>query len=81
MTQQTDEPRFSDYPLYVADVAKMLNFHPQYVRYLAKAGKIPGVKICGQWRFSESELKEHLISFENSPAAKLKKSPAGEEVA
>jgi len=72
MTSNSDEPRFSDYPLYVPDVAKLLRFHPQYVRFLAKKGKIPGVKICGQWRFSETELRQHLISFENSPATHIK---------
>lgn len=72
MTQESAEPRFSDYPLYVRDVAKLLSFHEQYVRFLVKKGRIPGVKICGQWRFSESELREHLISFENSPATKVK---------
>lgn len=74
MAQESAEPRFSDYPLYVADVAKLLNFHSQYVRFLAKKGKIPAVKIMGQWRFSETELREHLISFENSPATKIKQS-------
>lgn len=74
----SSEPRFEDYPLYVADVAKMLNFHPQYVRFLAKKGKIPGVKICGQWRFSEAELQQHLISYENSPVTHVKREEPGE---
>ena len=68
----TQSPNFSDYPLRVSDVAEMLGFHIQYVRFLAKKGRIPGVKVCGSWRFSESELKEHLISFENSPVAHIK---------
>lgn len=67
-----NNPRFQDYPLYVADVAKLLDFHPQYVRYMAKKGAIPAVKIGGQWRFSEKELRESLISSENSPRVKLK---------
>lgn len=70
MSQHHDShaPEFSDYPLRVSDVAKLLSFHPQYVRWLAKQGRIPGVKICGSWRFSKQELQEHLISYENSPA-------------
>lgn len=75
MTSSSDEPRFQDYPLFVRDVSKLLGYHPQYVRYLAKKGSIPGVKICGQWRFSEAELRAHLISFENSPAVKVKGNP------
>lgn len=76
MTPSSDIPRFQDYPLFVRDVSKLLGYHPQYVRYLAKKGTIPGVKICGQWRFSEAELQEHLIAFENSPATKIK--PSGD---
>ena len=65
-------PSFEDYPLRINDVAKLLGFHAQYCRWLAKQGKIPGVKVCGSWRFSKTELQEHLISFENSPAAAIK---------
>ena len=72
MSQFSDEPRFQDYPLKVGDVAKLIGYHPQYVRFLAKQGKIPCVKIAGRWRFSESELKAHLFSFENSPVIHAK---------
>lgn len=67
-----NEPKFEDYPLRIKDVAALLGHHVQYVRFLAKKGRIPGVKILGSWRFSESELREHLISFENSPVTHIK---------
>lgn len=73
-------PEFSDYPLRVRDVAGMLSFHPQYVRWLAKHGKIPGVKVCGSWRFSKKELQEHLISYENSPATAQIKTEGTEDL-
>jgi hypothetical protein len=36
----------------LAEVAKMLRMHPVQVRKLAQAGKIPGVKVEGEWQFN-----------------------------
>ena len=62
-----DEKTLSDYPLSTADVAKMLGYHPQYVRELASKGKIPGIKVLKLWRFNEIEISKHFgIGIEES---------------
>ncbi len=49
-----------DYNLEVADVAEMLGYHPQYIRILAKNGKIPALKRFHKWLFVEQEIIEFL---------------------
>lgn len=38
------------------EIAEYLRIHPYTVRRLARAGKLPGFKIGGQWRFNRKEL-------------------------
>ena len=40
----------------VEELAKYLRIHPYTVRRLARAGKLPGFKIGGQWRFKKEEI-------------------------
>lgn len=40
------------------EIAKYLRVHPYTVKRLARAGKIPGFKIGGQWRFDVKEIEE-----------------------
>ena len=47
---------FQDYNLRVPQVAKLLGYHEQYVRYLAVHGKIPALKRGRLWLFSETEI-------------------------
>jgi excisionase family DNA binding protein len=37
----------------LAEVASMLRMHPIQVRKLVQTGKIPGVKVEGEWRFNK----------------------------
>ena len=49
------------------ELAEKLRIHPHTVRRLARAGKLPGFKIGGQWRFEQKqmdELKKRSISLQ-----------------
>lgn len=48
------------YNLTCDDIARKLGYHPQYVRYLASHGKLPGIKRIRQWLFNEQEVLEFL---------------------
>lgn len=50
--------KFQDYNLRVPDVARLLGYHEQYVRFLAVHDKIPAIKRGRLWLFSESEIME-----------------------
>jgi len=40
------------------EIASYLRVHPYTVKRLARAGKIPGFKVGGQWRFDVKEIEE-----------------------
>jgi excisionase family DNA binding protein len=43
--------------IYTAEeIAKYLRVHPYTVKRLARANKIPGFKVGGQWRFRKDEI-------------------------
>ena len=42
--------------LTAEEVAEYLRIHPYTLRRLARAGKLPGFKIGGQWRFRKDEI-------------------------
>lgn len=44
--------------LTAQEVAKYLRVHPYTVKRLARAGKLPGFKVGGQWRFDKKELEK-----------------------
>ena len=42
--------------LTAEEVAEYLRIHPYTLRRLARAGKLPGFKIGGQWRFNKVDI-------------------------
>ena len=42
--------------LTAEEVAKYLRIHPYTAKRLARAGKLPGFKIGGQWRFRKDQI-------------------------
>ncbi len=42
------------------EASKLLRVHPQTVKALARAGRIPGKKIGRAWRFSKKALLDYL---------------------
>lgn len=49
-----------DEVLDIEQVADLLGFHPEYVRRMARAGKVPAVKIGRRWRFVRGQLIDWL---------------------
>ena len=52
------------------EVAGYLRLHNSTIYRLARAGVIPGVKIGGQWRFSQERVDEWLAEQEAASAAR-----------
>lgn len=46
--------------LTVKQAAEISGYHPEYLRYLIKAGKIDAQKFATVWQVSRSSLKEFL---------------------
>jgi len=44
--------------LTIAEVSDLLGFHMVTLRNWARAGRLPGMLIAGQWRFDPAELAE-----------------------
>ena len=44
--------------LRVDEVAEVLQLHTYTVRRLSREGKVPGVKIGGQWRYYKDKIEE-----------------------
>lgn len=42
------------------DVAKILNYHPEYVRELVRKGKLESVNKSGHYRFTDKEIEDFL---------------------
>ena len=42
--------------LTIADVSELLGFHQVTLRDWARAGRLPALRIAGQWRFDPVEL-------------------------
>jgi excisionase family DNA binding protein len=42
--------------LTIAQVSELLGFHEVTLRNWVRAGKLPAVRIAGQWRFDPAEL-------------------------
>ena len=47
-----------EYNLTAEDVAKIYNYNIQYVRDLARYGKLPALKRGRKWLFSKEELQD-----------------------
>jgi excisionase family DNA binding protein len=50
------------------EVARYLRLHTSTIYRLARAGVIPGVKVGGQWRFSQRRVDEWLAKREVNSA-------------
>ncbi|BAM06236.1 helix-turn-helix domain-containing protein [Leptospirillum ferrooxidans] len=57
--------------LTLPQAAEFLQFHPDWVRREAKAGRIPGRKIGREWRF----MKEDLVVFIRSGYPEFRQAP------
>ena len=55
-----------DYTLTSDGAAELLGYHVQYVRILARGGRLPAIKRYRQWYFNEKEIMEHLREMTNS---------------
>ena len=44
--------------LTAEEVAKYLRIHPYTLKRLARAGKLPGFMIGGQWRFRKDKIEQ-----------------------
>jgi len=42
------------------EAAAFLGYHPEYVRRLARQGKIPAVRVRREWRFYLTALQEWI---------------------
>ena len=49
-----------DYRLSATDAADLLGKCLQYVRILARTGRIPAVKVCGQWKFCKQQILDQV---------------------
>lgn len=49
-----------DFTLCVGDLAKIFGVHNSTIMKLASSGKIPGVKIVGQWRFRRVDIEDFV---------------------
>ncbi|NLO07405.1 MAG: helix-turn-helix domain-containing protein [candidate division WS1 bacterium] len=49
-----------DEVMNVEEVADLLGFHPEYVREMARTGRIPGVKVGRKWRFVREQVIDWL---------------------
>jgi excisionase family DNA binding protein len=65
--------------LYTLDeLADEMRVRREWLRQQAHAGVIPGRKIAGHWRFTESDIEAALETFAR-PATKAPVSPAAEK--
>lgn len=46
------------------EVAEWLGTHPESVRRAARAGRLPGKKFAGAWRFKQSEVEKTVFGNE-----------------
>jgi excisionase family DNA binding protein len=42
--------------LSVAEISELLSFHPVTIRDWSRLGRIPAMRIAGQWRFDPLEI-------------------------
>jgi len=51
--------------LTIAHVAKLLQFNPKTVERMARAGRIPSLRVCGRVRFRPSDIASWLAARED----------------
>ena len=57
--------------LTTRSAAELLDYHVEHVRRLARDGRIPCVKIGGQWRFVHSDLIDWIRRGAPQPPKRL----------
>lgn len=61
--------KFENY-VTVADAAKRLNIHPESVRRLIRAGKLPARKFANAWLIEKSTLEQFASNYDPRPGRK-----------
>ena len=56
------------------DIATLLSISPRTVYDYAQKGKIPAIKMLGQWRFKESDIVDWIESLQSSGGNNLQTS-------
>jgi len=54
----------------VEDAAKRLNIHPESVRRLIRAGKLPARKFANTWLIEKSTLEQFASNYDPRPGRK-----------
>ena len=49
-----------DEVMNIEEGAALLDFHPEYVRQMARDGRIPAVKVGRKWRFVREQIIDWL---------------------
>ena len=60
---------FEDY-VTVAEAAKRLNIHPESVRRLIRAGKLPARKFANTWLIERTTLEQFASNYDPRPGKK-----------
>lgn len=60
---------FENY-LTVAEAAKRLNIHPESVRRLIRAGKLPARKFSNTWLIERTTLEQFASNYDPRPGKK-----------
>lgn len=45
--------------LTVTEIARWLGRHPRTIRRLARQGRLPALRVGGQWTFTRQEIEAH----------------------
>ena len=62
MTQRKRRP--TTYPLTISDAARILGYNEQYLRTLARANVITGIKRGTRWFFSREAVEAMFVTKE-----------------
>lgn len=54
----------------VAEVAERLNIHPESVRRLIRAGKLPARKFANAWLIDKTTLEQFASNYDPRPGRK-----------
>ncbi|NDJ53030.1 MAG: helix-turn-helix domain-containing protein [Chloroflexi bacterium] len=65
----SEDNGFENY-VTVADAAKRLNIHPESVRRLIRAGKLPARKFANTWLVDRGTLEQFASNYDPRPGRK-----------
>lgn len=60
-------------PLTVPEAAELLNYHPDHLGRLLRAGKVKGERVGGRWLISRQEVER--VKALQGPGGRLPKEP------